>query len=416
VNTLGTVIPVTGDPDGVREQAHALRDLAARIAEVEVLLADLRTSAVWESASGERFGTALAALPPVLGLLAERYRTAASALLSWVVDLRSAMVTTERAADDHLAARIELDEIERDLQLAAADPSTERYASLRSRQAVAFTRAQDAEDLCSRAWHRLHDAAEACAARLRLASADTLVDGAAFSAVRTSRSAVAGLTAALGAAALVPAPTQPFAAAGAAVGTGGLVGFDLLLLVGFGHGTAWDVTKSAGWAVAGPAAKSLARAAGAGAVRGEGGVLTGQHLATGERLRLAAQQARADARRHRDALRRPIADRSLYAPALGGTRPAATSTGAAREALHRRTLDMIEDRSMTAALKAKERWSKALINGRNAVVLQGGSEAITVARTTRSVHTKVTRAVDAAGRTQDRWQAWEEEKQNRRRP
>lgn len=49
MNTLGTVIPVTGDPDGVREQAHALRDLAARIAEVEVLLADLRTSAVWST-------------------------------------------------------------------------------------------------------------------------------------------------------------------------------------------------------------------------------------------------------------------------------------------------------------------------------------------------------------------------------
>lgn len=415
MTALGLVIPVTGNPVAVREQALALRDLANRIEEVEGLLGDLRMTVLWESVSGERFGDAVAAVPPVLSLLADRYRAASTHLLTWVVDLRSAIVTTERAAEDHLAARIELDGIERDLQSAAADPTSQRYASLRSRQFLARARAQDAEDLCSRAWRRLHDSADTCAARLREASVDTLVDGTAFSAVRGTRSAVAGLTAALGAAALVPAPTQPFAAAGAAAGSGAVVGLDLLLLVGFGHGTTWDVAKSAGWAAAGPAAKSLSRAAGAAAVRGENGLWSGQRLTTGERLRLAAKESRADAARHRDALRRPIADRSQYAPVLGGTRSVSTIP-ASQQALHRRTLDMIEDRSMAAALTVKERWSKALVNGSNAVVLQGGSDAIRVARAVRSVERNVTGTVDAVARTRDRWQAWEEAKQSRRAP
>lgn len=413
MNTLGIVIPVTGDPEGIREQAHALRDLAGRIGQIDGLLTDLRTAAVWETPSGDRFGEALAAVPPVLSLIADRYRDASEALLGWLVHLRSAMATTEQAADDHLAARIELDEIERDLQVAAADPTSERYASLRSRQALALARAHEAEDLCSRAWRRLHDAAENSAAQLRAAAADTLVDSTTFAAVRDARSVVAGLTAALGAAAVVPAPTQPFAAAGAATGTAGLVGMDLLLLLGFGHGTAWDVTKSAGWAASGPLSRLLSRSARAGAVRHQDGPWTGQHIPTRDRLRIGAQRAREDLAAHRAALRTPIADRSRYAPALGGTRPPAP---APQQQLHRRTLDMIDRRMTTAALDAKDRWSQALANGRNAVVLQGGSNAITLARAARTVETKVTGGTEAAARTRDRWQAWEEEKRSRRQP
>lgn len=416
MNGLGIVVPVEGNPDAVREQAHALSDLAARIEEIEGLLTDLRTTAVWESSSGERFGVALAAVPPVLNLLADRYRAASTELLSWVVDLRSVIATTERAAEDHLAARTELDEIERDLQVAAADPASDRYAALRSRQARALARAHEAEDLCSRGWRRLHDAADRRAARLRAAAADTLVDSAAFSAVRGTRSAVAGLTSALGVAALVPAPTQPFAAAGAVAGTGTVVGFDLLLLIGFGHGTLWDVTKSAAVVASGPAAKSLSKAAGAGAVRSDSGVVTGQVLPTRDRLRLAGQQARRDVADRRAALRTPIADRSGYAPVFGGTRPPSINPTAPQKALHRRTLDMIEDRSMAAVGEAKERWSLALANGRNATVLQGSSDAIKVARVAHSIETKVTRAADAAARTQDRWRQWEEEKRTRRQP
>ena len=411
MSALMPVIPVSGSPGGVAEQARALQDLADRLQAVDDLLLDLRTMARWESPSGERFAAALAELPLVLKLLIERYRGAADALLAWVVELRSAIRVTERAAEQHLSARIELDDIERDLQTASADPTSPRFAELTARRARATARAEEAAAEASRAWLRLHEAAGDCAGRLNRAATDSLLDSADFTFIRTARSVTSGVTAALGVAAVVPSPVQPFAAAGAGAGTAALVGFDLLLLLGYGDGTLWDVTTSVAWSAAGRAAGPLGKAAGAGAVKGVNGAWAGRRMTTPDRLRVARTELRKDLAEQRAALRTPIADRSGYAPALAGSRPPAIGP---RQQAHIRTLRAIEDRLTTKVLGINDRWQMALANGGNAVVLQGSSDVLRVATTARTAGEVLNRGVDGAVQVRDRRRDHEERRDHRR--
>src|SRR5690606_7138287 len=199
-----TVVPVTGDPAGVVDMAHALGDLAARIGAVEGQLVDLRTMATWESPSGWRFDGAIRALPDVLDLLQARYRAAAEALLRWAVDLRVAIRDSTTACETHERARADLDAIERDLQVARLEPASAWHETLRTRQVLAWQQAAQAEESCSRAWLRLHDDAAVCSASLHAAARDSMVDSTAYGVVRTTRSTTAALTAVLGAASLVP--------------------------------------------------------------------------------------------------------------------------------------------------------------------------------------------------------------------
>lgn len=409
-----TVVPVTGDPAAVVEIGRGLQDLATRISAIHGQLADLRTMAVWESPSGERFEAALRALPDVLDLLVHRYRSAAEALLTWADELRVAIQRSTSAAESHLQARSELDAVARDLQVAAQEPTSAWYERLRTRQVLAMHRAGEAEELASRTWLALHDAAETCAQRLRAAAADTMVDGTVYASVRSTRSLAASLSAVFAMVGVVPSPVQPFALAAAGVGSSMTVGADLLLLIGYGEGSFWKVAKSAGLIGAGRAVGPLSRAAGTGALKGVNGRWVGTELRTADRLRSGRTQLLKDLSRQRAALRTPVADRRLYAPSVGGTK--APMIGP-QQRLHTRTLRLIEDRIETKIVGVNDRWQMATANGRNAVVLQGSSDALRVGLMARSAASKVQqveqareRVPAAAEQTKERWQEWRAER------
>lgn len=386
------VVPVAGEPAAVLEIARGLQDLAARVAAINGQLEDLRTMAVWESPSGERFDAALRALPDVLDLLVLRYRRAAEALVDWAAELRVAIERSTEAAAAHLQARVELDAVARDLQLAAQDPTSAWHERLRTRQVLALHRAAEAEEQASRTWLAHHDAAEACARRLRAAAVDTMVDGTMYAAVRTTRSLASGVSAAFAVVGAVPSPIQAFALAGAGVGSTLTVGADLLLLVGYGEGSYWEVAKSAGLLGAGKAVGPLSKAAGAGALKGADGRWVGAELRTADRLRAGRTELLSDFSRQRAALRSPVADRQQFPVRLGGTR--APMIGP-QQRLHTRTLRIIEDRVEAKIVGINDRWQMARANGRNAVVLQGSSDALTIGRTAGSAASTADRLASA---------------------
>lgn len=278
------LIPVTGSPAAVVEVAHALRDLGTRIGAIEARLHDLRTMAVWESPSGERFDASLRALPDVLVVVQARCRAAAEALLGWSVDLTVAIQDSTRAAERHGQARAELDAIERDLQAARLDPTSAWHEHLRTRQVLALQHAADAEELCQRAWLRLHDAAADCEQRLRAAARDSVIDSRTYAVLRDSRNVAEGVSALAGIASLAPGPQQAVFASAAAAGTGTMIGIDLLLLVGYGDGSPWDIALNTGIALSGRASRTLSQAAGVGAVKA-GSVWRGEQRRTLDRIR-----------------------------------------------------------------------------------------------------------------------------------
>src|SRR5690606_18459951 len=124
---------------------------------------------------------------------------------------------------------------------------------------------------------------------------------------------------------------------------------------------------------AGRAAGPLSKAAGAGALKSVNGQWAGTELRTADRLRAGRVELLKDLSRQRAALRTPVADRHLYAVGVGGTK--APMIGP-QQRLHTRTLRVIEDRIEAKVLGINDRWQMAAANGRNAIVLQGSSDAL----------------------------------------
>lgn len=358
--------PVSGDPAAVAEAAHALRDLAVRIGAIDARLHDLRTLGVWETPSGERFDAALRRLPDVLLLLQSRYRAASEALLTWSVDLRSAIHARAEAADRRLEARIELDAVERDLQAALLEPASAWYEELLSRQVRALRRAREAEEDIERVWWRHQEAAADCGQRLRAASQDTLVDSTTYAVLRDARAIAEGVGALAGIAALVPGPQQGLVAVAAAGGTSAMIGIDVALLIGYGDGSIWGIGQNAGVAISGRGARTLSQAAGVGAKQ-VNGIWRGQQLGTTRRI----------AQAHRE---------------LSTRLPAG----------------QVRDEVRDKALRLNQRWQMATAGGANAVRLEVTSRAAhvaSVAGTTTQQAEYVTRPPRGPNRAQR--EAWE---------
>lgn len=336
----GAAFPVGGDPAAVVDAAAALQDLSVRIGAITARLHDLRTMAVWDSPSGERFDEALRAFPDVLLLLQQRYASAAEALLRWVVDLRSAIHDSSRAAERHLEARVELDAIARDLQAAGLDPAGAWYEHLRTRQVLALSHASAAEEQCGRAWRRLEDAAADCAARLRAAAQDSMVDSTAYATVRTARNVAESVGMLAGMGALVPGPQQGLLLVAAGAGTTVMIGADLLLLLGYGDGSFWTIARDTGVALAGRGARTLSEAAGVGATK-VNGVWRGEQRGTLTRIRQG----------HRELSARL---------GSGPLSRAVTSQALAR------------------TYGVNQRWQMAVANGQNAVRLETTARALLV--------------------------------------
>lgn len=407
--SLGVVlVPVGGSTGSIRALADGLDDLAAAVGLVGERVLDLRTMATWESPAGERFGAALRFLPSVLDQVRHRYGAAAGALREFAEHHARAAQVTEEQAVLHRAAHEEVFAVEEEITLAATDPTgAERLARLYDRQRAAIARAARAEEEFATAWRRFDMAAEDCRSRLRAAAQDAIVDTGTYDALRTARSTAQSLTTAFGVAGMLPTPVKAFSAAASGVGSGVVLGGDLLLLLGYAEGSWAGILETAAWNAAGRGAATMSRAAGVGAVKGVDGQWAGRRLGSGERLRLGAAETRADLARRRAALRTPVAERHLYSPALGGTR--APMIGP-RQRLPVRTMRMLHDRLEAKVLGINERWAMAAAGGTEAVVLQASSSALTVAAKVRATEQRIgtarTQVPAAAERTRTRWERW----------
>ena len=406
----GSLVPVSGSTSGIRAMAEGLHHLALRVGHVGERLADLRSAALWESPAGDRFGTALGVLPPTLDQVRHRYLAAADALDEFAGHHGRAAAETERHAIAHRAALDDVHAIEREITRASVEPDGERrLPDLYARQRSAIARGTAAEEEFRAQWRRFDAAAAECAARLRAAARDGIVDTGDYEALRRVRDLAQGLTSAFGVAGMLPTPVKAFSSAAAGVGAGVVMAADTLLLLGYDEGSWSALLETAGWNVAGRGAATMSRAAGVGAVKGLDGRWQGQRLSTADRLRQGRADVRADLARQRAALRTPVADRERYAPAVGGTRP--TMVGP-RQQPHVRLLRALEDRLAVKVAGVNDRWRMASAGGANAVVLQVGSDTVRVASTARATeqHVRVARETipAAAERTRDRWQAWRE--------
>ncbi|KAB7741032.1 hypothetical protein GA707_18285 [Nostocoides sp. F2B08] len=406
----GSLVPVSGSTAGIRSMADGLRAVALRVGLVGERLADLRGAAAWESPAGDRFAVALGVLPPALDQVRHRYLAAADALDEFAGHHDRAASETERQAVAHRAALDDVHAIEDEITRAAAEPGGEhRVPDLYARQRAAIARGTAAEEEFGAQWRWFDAAAAECATRLRAAAQDGIVDTGDYEALRRVRDLAQDLTSAFGVAGMLPTPVKAFSAAAAGVGAGVVMAADTLLLLGYDEGSWSALVETAGWNLAGRGAATMSSAAGIGAVKGLDGRWRGQHLATGDRLRQGRDEVRTQSARQRAALRTPVADRELYSPRTGGTRPA---TIGPRQRAHVRLVRAVEDRIAVKVAGVNDRWRMAASGGSNAVVLQVGADAVRVAAAARATEQHVRSAREtvpaAAERTRDRWQAWRE--------
>ncbi|MGA8047757.1 MAG: hypothetical protein WCA30_15970 [Dermatophilaceae bacterium] len=404
----GSLVPVSGSTSGIRAMAQGLHHLALRVGLVGERLADLRTAALWESPAGDRFATALGVLPPALDQVRHRYLSAADALDEFALHHHGAAEETERHAMAHRAALDDVHAIEDEITRASVEPGgQDRIPDLYARQRSAIARGIAAEEAFRAGWRRFDAAAEDCAARLRAAAQDGIVDTGRYEALRRVRALAQDMTCAFGVAGTLPTPVKAFSTAASGIGSGVVMAADTLLLLGYDEGSWSALVETAGWNVAGRGAATMSRAAGIGAVKGLDGRWQGQRLSTANRLRQGRADVRAELTRQRAALRTPVADRDRYAPAVGGTRP--TMIGPRQQA-HVRLLRAVEDRLVTKVAGVNDRWRMASAGGANAVVLQVGSDAVRVAAAARAGEQRVQvageRVPAAAERTRARLQAW----------
>lgn len=404
----GSLVPVSGSTSGIRAMAQGLRQLALRVGLVGEQLADLRTVALWESPAGDRFGTALGVLPPTLDQVRHRYLSAADALDEFADHHQREAEETERHAMTHRAALDDVYAIEDEITRASVEPGGERrLPELYARQRSAIARGTAAEEAFRAGWRRFDSAAEECAARLRAAAQDGIVDTSAYEALRRVRTLAQDLTCAFGVAGMLPTPVKAFSTAASGIGAGVVLAADTLLLLGYDEGSWSALLETAAWNVAGRGAATMSSAAGIGAVKGLDGRWQGQRLSTADRLRQGRADVRAELSRQRASLRTPVADRDRYAPALGGTRPAMIGP---RQQAHVRLVRAVENRLAAKVAGVNDRWEMASAGGANAVVLQVGSDALRVAAAARtgeqSVQVVRERVPAAAERTKDRFEAW----------
>ena len=403
----GSLVPVSGSTTGIRAMADGLHELARRVGLVGERVADLRTVAVWESPAGDRFGTALGILPPVLDQVRHRYLAAADALRTYATHHEQAGAETEWHAVAHRDALDEVLAVEEEITRASLEPGGEtRLPDLYARQRSAIARGTAAEEAFTAAWRHFEAAAEECALRLRVAASDGIVDTPDYEALRRMRGLAQGMTSAFGVAGLLPTPLKAFSTAASGVGTGVVMAADALLLLGYDEGSWSALLETAGWNAAGRGAATMSSAAGIGAVKGLDGHWRGERLGTADRLRRGRDEVRLDLARRRAALRTPVTDRDLYSPRVGGTRPALI--GPLPQA-HVRLARALEDRLVTKVAGVNDRWRMAGAGGANAVVLQAGSDAVRVTATARATEQRLHVAREAvpaaAERTRDRWLA-----------
>jgi hypothetical protein len=404
----GSLVPVGGSTAGIRDMAEGLHLLAVRVGLVGERLIDLRGAALWESPAGERFGTALAALPRVLDQVRHRYLSAFQALEEFAGHHERAAADTERHAIAHRDALDDIHAIEDEITRASLEPGgQDRIPDLYARQRSAIARGTAAEESFRAAWRAFDAAAEDCATRLRAAAHDGMADPTGYRALRGVRGLAQGLTSAFGVAGMLPTPVKAFSTAASGVGAGVVMAADVALLLGFDEGSWWALLETAGWNVAGRGAAAMSSGAGIGAVKGLDGQWQGQRLPTLERVRQGRAEVAADLARQRAALRTPVADRDLYSPRLGGTRPAMIGP---QQQSHVRLMRAVEDRLVAKVAGINDRWRMASAGGANAVALQTGSDTIRLAAVARAGEQRIQVARQtvpaAAERTRERWEAW----------
>lgn len=111
-----------------------------------------------------------------------------------------------------------------------------------------------------------------------------MIDSTTYAVLRDSRAVAEGMSALAGIAALVPGPQQAVLAGAASAGTVAMIGIDLLLLIGYGDGSVWDIGLNTAVASSGRVSRTFSEAAGVGAMK-SGNVWVGEQRRTLDRIR-----------------------------------------------------------------------------------------------------------------------------------
>ncbi|GAA4123931.1 hypothetical protein GCM10022415_29530 [Knoellia locipacati] len=286
--------PIEGDPASVRALAAALTSGAARLSSIASVLAGIRAGSAWESPAGVAFGSAVAASPPLLDALTDRYAGAAAALRTFVEVHERSQAQAQAASSmyaEHLQVHRGLE-----IQMDAAAGDAAELEVLRHVAGTVLARLRDAEQAHARATSEFVEADRRLARRLRALADDVLDDSWHYMVVARAEEAATAMDAgfawasgsfpgaglALG---KVPGASQ---AMGATAAVGGLSRVTLALA--YDEGSLRDVAVTAATAAGLHAAGGLVKGSQVGATRrgvGRGAVVSGRPSLTMRQRTLA---------------------------------------------------------------------------------------------------------------------------------
>lgn len=290
--------PIEGDPESVRSLAAALTSGAARLSAIDSVLAGIRAGSSWESPAGAAFGSAVAASPPVLDALTDRYAGAAAALRAFV-EVHERCQAQAQAASAMYAEHLQVHRgLEVQMDAAAGDAA--ELEVLRHVAGQVLARLREAEQAHARATSEFVEADRRLARRLRALADDVLDDSWHYTVVARAEEAATAMDAGYAWAAesfpgagpvlgRVPGASQ---AMGATAVVGGLSRATLALA--YDEGSMRDVAVTAATAAGLHAAGGLVKGSKVGATRrgiGRDAVVSGKPSMTmGQRALAGARE------------------------------------------------------------------------------------------------------------------------------
>lgn len=335
--------PLSGDVDAVRVLADSLTVGAARLVEVASALQALRADAVWDDDAGRAFGAGVAACPPVIDRVIDRYAGAAGALRSLAPVLEeSQRVVTAAVRDEQESMRryVAIEDQVVALVAMGKDEADPEVAGLRRLQREQVVIQQRARAQHAAAWARFGEADRRCAGVLRSLADNAIRDSLPYRGIRGA-TVVSRDVAAL--AAWAGPEAAPVAAAAGVVSAAG----ETTLLIGYREGSWSAVLGEAGWAALGFGGGALRLGATVGARKVDGRFVAGGPASVRKRL---ARGSAAEV-----ATRRKAFVKGFEGVPVRGT-PTALAGTVPQQRIRERLTDLVD-------AKVRDGWRKASANG-----------------------------------------------------
>ena len=289
--------PIPGDAGTMLGVAATLTDRAQRIGALASVLAVTRDGSIWEGQAGDAFRSRVAAVPPSLDLVAQRYAGAAAALARLAPVLEETQAEATAAIAEHLRAHDQyavLEERAAVLSAGGASEDSPEVAQIRREQIDQVRRWQAADDRHARAIERFRGADAACVDTLRGLAQDRIVDSTVYRLV-VGAGDVGRCAASLGPVGRAAHPLAALAIAGGLVATAS----EAALLLAYGEGDWSSLATTAALTAVGSAGKILKTGSLAGTRALNGGYVADGALSSRERIRFGVGES---VRGRRDAL------------------------------------------------------------------------------------------------------------------